>query len=140
MRTLVVAVVLIAASLGTASGQTRSKPRRIKGVAVAFFDQERLQSPAGQAALEEFKFFFNMIREIVKQDFPDLELKTLGRGQLLRLPDGTGLNVQTMRPELGYVFSAPGNKRLVLSGVQSDSDFACAAASFFRQPSPSCPK
>jgi hypothetical protein len=139
MRKLLVVIILIAA-LGTASAQTRSAPRKAKGIAVAFFDEGRLQGPMGRAALEEFKYFLEPIREIVKQDFPDLELKILRRGELLLLPDGTGLNVQTIRPELGYVLSAPGNKRVMLTGVQSDTDFACAAVSFFRRASSACPK
>ena len=50
------------------------------------------------------------------------------RRDFLRLPDGTGLNIQNIQPILGYVFSARGKKRLILSGAQSDVDFACAAS------------
>src|SRR5262245_8284319 len=111
-----------------------------KGVAVAFFDIERLQSTAGRTAFENFQFFFARIEEIVKQDFPGVELRILARGELLHLPDGTRLNVQTIQPELGYVLSAPLRKRRVLNGLRSEVDFACAASAFFRRPSSSCPR
>jgi hypothetical protein len=94
----------------------------------------------GQAELENYSFFFKQIQEIAKRDFPDVEVRTLKRGELIRLPDGTGLNLQNMKPELGYVFSMRGKKRRVLSGVQSDADFACAASAFFRRSSPACSK
>ena len=77
--------------------------------------------------------------EQTRKDFPDIELRILRRGELLHLPDGTGLNVQTMQPALGYVLSAPGKKRRVLTGVRSDAAFACAAAAFFKRSSPACP-
>jgi hypothetical protein len=60
------------------------------------------------------------------------------RGELVHLPDGSGLNVQNMQPALGYVFAVPGRKHYVLSGIQSDADFACAAATYFRRKSAAC--
>ena len=108
---------------------------------MAFFDEARLQNRAdGQAMLENFEFFLKTIQEIAKRDFPDVEFRIVRRGDFLRLPDGTGLNIQNIRPELGYVLSARGKKRRILSGVQSDVDFACAAAAFFRRSSSACPK
>src|SRR5262245_23804677 len=138
MNRLALVVILIAASLGTGFGENRStKP---KGVVVAFFDQERLQYGGGPAAFQDFKYFYKLIREIADRDFPDVELKVLKRGELVGLPDGTRLNVQTVRPELGFVFAAPGRKRRMLAGVQSDADFACAASEFFHRRSPACPE
>ncbi len=99
-----------------------------------------MRNPEGQAALENFQFFLKPIQEIVKRDFPDVELRVLKRGESLRLPDGTRLNVQNLQPQLGYVLSARGKKHRVLSGVQSDADFACAAAAFFQRRSSACPK
>src|SRR5262249_2466424 len=106
----------------------------------AFYDAERLEGPAGQEAMANFQYFFKLIEEIVKRDFPDVELKVLRRGQLLALPDGTRLNVQNIQPEIGYVLAAPRRKRRILSGLRSDFDFACAAADYFRRPSAACPK
>jgi len=114
--------------------------RRPRGLAVAFYDAERLQNSLGQATLGDFQFFLPPIQQIVKRDFPDVELKILRRGQFLNLPDGTGLNVETIRPELGYVLSAPGKKRRMLTGVQTEVDFACAATDFFGRSSSDCPK
>jgi hypothetical protein len=139
MRNLLLVISLIVANLGMGFAQ-KGKVRRARNVAVAFFDEERLRHPAGQDALRDFEFFFQQIHGIVERDFPNVELRILGRGELLRLPDGTSLNVQNMRPELGYVFSASGKKKRVLTGVQSDADFACAASSFFKRSSSACPK
>jgi hypothetical protein len=106
---------------------------------VAFYDEPRLRSEAGgEAVLENYSFFFKQIQEIAKRDFPDVEVRTLKRGDLIHLPDGTALNVQNMQPKLGYVFSMRGKKRRMLTGVQSEVDFACAASAFFRRTSPAC--
>lgn len=133
--------MLMAADLGTGFAQQRGAAHRTKGLVVAFFDEQRLKTyDGGEATLENFAFFLKPIQEIAKRDFSDIEFRVLRRGELLRLPDGTALNVQNMRPELGYVFSVRGKKNRVLSGVQSDADFACAAAAFFRRSSPACSK
>jgi hypothetical protein len=139
MRKLLLVVALMTGSIATGLAE-RKHTAPPKGVAVAFFDIERLQSGAGPTAFENFKFFFPRIEEIVKHDFPDVELRILGRGELLHLPDGTRLNVQTIQPELGYVLSAPRKKRRVLAGLRSEADFACAASDFFQRPSVACPK
>jgi len=133
-------IILVAASPGAGFAQKGSKAVRTKGIAVAFFDEGRLQSSGDQAALKDFEYFLELNRKITKRDFPDVEMRILRRGELLHLPDGTRLNVQTIQPRLGYVLSAPRKKRLMLSGVQSDTDFACAAAAFFRRPTSACPK
>jgi len=140
MRRLLLVITLITANLGIGLAQKGSKIGGTKGIAVAFFDEERLRSPAGEATLRNFYSFYEPIREIVKRDFPDVELRILKRGELLRLPDRTGLNVQNLEPPLGYILSATGKKRRLLSGVQSDLDFACAAATFFQRASSACPK
>lgn len=140
MRKLLLVSTLVATSLATGFAQTSGSISRPKRVAVAFFDEERLRNPAGQADLESFQFFLNPIKEIVKRDFPDVELKILKRGELLRLPDGTGINVQNLEPPLGYIFFAQGKKRRLLSGAQSEVDFACAAAAFFSRRSSACIK
>jgi len=132
---------LIAANLGTGFAQQRADLRRAKGVIVAFYDEDRLKSRAdGQQTLESFRFFLTPIQQIAKRDFPDIEFRVLTLGALLRLPDGTGLNVQNVQPMLGFVLSAPGRKRRMLTGVQSEQDFACAAAAYFRRSSPACNK
>ena len=139
MRVLLL-IALIAVNGETGFAQKRNV-RTTRGVAVAFFDEVRLRNRAdGQAMLENFEFFRKMIQEVANRDFPDVEFKIVRRGEFLRLPDGTGLNVQNLSPELGYVLSARGKKRRILSGVQSEVDFACAAAAFFRRSSPACPK
>jgi len=139
MRRFLLVLVLIVASLQTGLAERRNAPRR-RPVAVAFFDEERLRSSEGQATFQDFQYFFEIIHQIVERDFPDVELWILKRGELLSLPDGTRLNVQTLQPELGFVFAAAGRKRRMLSGVRSDMDFACAAADFFKRSSASCPR
>jgi hypothetical protein len=139
MRNLLLVITLIAANVGSGFAQ-RKHAAATKGVAVAFFDEERLRTGSGQAALSSFEYFYELIEDIVKRDFPGVELRILGRGELLPLPDGTRLNVQTIQPELGFVLSSPGKKRLVLSGIRSDIDFACAASTFFERHSTACPK
>jgi hypothetical protein len=139
MRKLLLVILLMSASVATGLAE-RKQATTTKGVAVAFFDIERLQGNAGRTAFENFQFFFSRIEEIVKQDFPGVELRILGRGELLHLPDGTRLNVQTIQPELGYVLAAPRKKRRILSGLRSEVDFACAASDFFQRPSVACPK
>ena len=111
-----------------------------KGMAVAFVDEERVRESGDREVLQNFEYFYQRIQEVAKRDFPGIQLRMLKAGQLLRLPDGTGLNVQTMHASLGFVLSAKGRKRRVLTGIQSEADFACAAASFFRKRSPACPK
>jgi hypothetical protein len=140
MRTLLLIVPLIAVNLETSFAQQRANALRTKGIIVAFFDEERLTTPDGQAAMNGFETFLKPVQEIAKRDFPDVEFRILRRGELLRLPDGTGLNVQNIRPALGYVLSARGRKRRVLGGVQTDVDLACAAAAFFRRSSSICAK
>jgi len=143
MKKLLISTTVIGLSLGIAFGQQRATRVAVKpkGLVVAFFDEPRLRSePGGQAALENYSFFLKQIQEIAKRDFPDVEVRILRRGDLIRLPDGTGLNVQNMQPALGYVFSMRGKKHRVLTGVQSEVDFACAASAFFRRTSPACTK
>jgi hypothetical protein len=139
MRKLLLVAAFIAVGLKPGFAQQQAKARRTKGVIVAFFDEERLRNRIdGQATLKDFEFFLNVNKEIAKQNFPEVEFRILKAGELLRLPDGTGLNVQNIQPVLGYVFSMRGKKHVVLSGPQSDVDFACAVAAFFRRPSSSC--
>ena len=140
MKNLVLAILLASVHLESAYAEKANAVAKTRGVAVAFFDQERLQGRAGGASLDNFAYFFSLIREVIERDFPGVELKILGRGELLRLPDGTGLNVQTIGPELGFVLSTRGKKRRVLPGVQSEADFACAASAFFQRRSPACPR
>ena len=139
MRTLLLVLTLVVINAETGFAQKLSTVRK-RSAAVAFFDEGRLRDLDGQAQMENFRFFLKQIGEIVARDFPDIEFRVVGRGELLRLPDGTGLNVENMQPELGYVLAARGRKRRVLSGPQSELDFACAAAAFFRRPSSACPK
>jgi hypothetical protein len=140
MRKPLLVITLIAANLATGLAAGQSKARRPTKVAVAFFDQGRLGDAAGQQTMENFEFFLGRIQEIVKRDFPDVEFRIVKRGELFQLPDGTGLNVQNLQPKLGYMLSARGRKRRLLSEVQSEADFACAAAAFFQRPSPACPQ
>jgi hypothetical protein len=139
MRSLVLVIALIAMAVPGVFAEAR-KPARTKGVAVAFYDEPRLLGRGGRDELKNFQYYFKQIQEIAARDFPEIELRVLQKGQLAHLPDGTNLNVETMRPDLGYVLSANGKKRRVMTGVQTDADFACAAATFFKRPSPSCPK
>src|SRR5262249_36954958 len=139
MKKLLISTTFIALCVGIAFGQQRATKIAVKpkGVVVAFFDEPRLRSqPGGKASLENYSFFFKQIQEIARRDFPDVEVKILRRGDLIRLSDGTALNVQNMQPALGYVFSMRGKKRRILTGVQSEVDFACAASAFFRRTSP----
>jgi hypothetical protein len=141
MRTLLLVATLSAVSLGTGFARQRANDARPKAVIVAFVDEGRLKDRAdGRATLEGFEFFLKPIQEIAKRDFPNADFKILRQGEFLRLPDGSGLNVQNIQPAVGYVLSARGKKRRVLSGVQSDADFACAAAAFFGRPSSKCSK
>jgi hypothetical protein len=142
MRNVLLSVTFVTLSFGTGLAQQRAvKVAKPKGLVVAFYDERRLSNEAGgRAELENYSFFFKQIQEIAKRDFPDVEFRTLKRGELIHLPDGTGLNLENMKPEIGYVFSMRGKKRRVLGGIQSDADFACAASAFFRRNSPACSK
>lgn len=141
MKTLLPAVGLIFVALAAASAWQRAAAEKPKPVIVAFVDEERVKSrPEGETTLENFHYFLNSIREIAKRDFPNVDFKVATAGDFVALPDGTGLNVQNLQPALGYVFAEQGRKRVVLSGVQSDKDFACAAAAFFRRASRACSK
>jgi hypothetical protein len=140
MRKLLLAVTLIGICRMTGYAQQRGNARKTKGIAVAFFDEERLRTSEGRATLDNFAFFLKPIEEIARRDFPDIQFKILRRGELVHLYDRTGLNVQNMQPALGYVFSAPGKKHYTLTGVQSETDFACAASKYFNRRSPSCSK
>jgi hypothetical protein len=137
MRKLLVAAILIVASLGTVFAQKRSNAGRETAVAVAFIDKERVQN---DEALDSFQFFLKPIQEIVKRDFPGVQLRIVENGELVYLPDGTRLNVRNMEPPIGIVLSMRGKKRRVLSGVQTEVLFACAASAFFHRSSPACPK
>src|SRR5262245_16351514 len=139
MRNLLLVITLIAANVGPSSAERKHKTPT-NGLAVACCDVERLHRIGGQAALNSFGYCYELIEHIVKRDFPGVQLRILGRGELLPLPDGTRLNVQTIQPELGFVLSSPGKKRLVLSGIRSEVDFACAASNFFARHSTACPK
>ena len=140
MRKPLLVITLMAACLATGFAREQAKVRRVNGVAVAFYDEERLGDGNGKATMENFQFFLPRIQEIVKRDFPGVEFRIVKRGELLPLPDGTALNVQNVLPKLGYVLAARGKKRRFLSEIQSEADFACAAGTFFRRHSPSCPK
>ena len=109
MRTLLLVVILSAANPGTGFARQRAGDARTKAAIVAFFDEERLTNrPDGQATLQAFEFFLKPIQQIAKRDFPDADFRILKRGEFLRLPDGTGLNVQNIQPAVGYVLSARG--------------------------------
>jgi hypothetical protein len=141
MNRVLFVLSLMAINLESGLAQQAADLRKAKAVIVAFYDEDRLRSQSGgQDALDSFKFFLKPIQEIAKRDFSYAEFRILPRGTLLRLPDGTGFNVQNVEPLLGFVLVAPGKKRRILSGVQSEQDFACAAAAYFRRSSPACSK
>ena len=131
MKNLLLVIALIAVSLGTISAQQVSKREKDKVVA-AFFDEERLREAEGQAQFENFQYYLKSVQEIVRKKYPEIEFKIVKRGDLLYLPDGTALNVQNVEPALGYVLSARGKKKQVLTGLQSDVDVSCAVAAYFR--------
>jgi hypothetical protein len=139
MKQIIFVITLIIMSGAAADAQ---KPRKIvarKAIAVAFIDEQRLQGQNGRTAKENFEFFLKPIQEILKRDFPGVELRIAKGSELIRLPDGTALNIRNLQPELGYVLSAGGKNRQILSGVQTDADFACAAAAYFKRSSAACP-
>jgi hypothetical protein len=141
MKRVLFVVTLIAAHVASGLAQQSVDLRKAKAVVVAFYDEDRLRGRGdGPDTLESFKFYLKPIQEIAKRDFPDTEFRILTSGTLLRLPDGTGLNVQNLQPALGFVLSAQGKKRRILSGTQSENDFACAAAAYFRRSSAACSK
>ena len=141
MNRVLFVLSLMAINLESGLAQQAADLRKAKAVIVAFYDEDRLRSQSGgQDALDSFKFFLKPIQEIANRDFSYAEFTILPRGTLLRLPDGTGFNVQNVEPLLGFVLVAPGKKRRILSGVQSEQDFACAAAAYFRRSSPACSK
>lgn len=140
MRSLILAGALIVLGQWTGFAQQPALRSTTKGAVVAFYDLERMRGRSDtRSSLEDFEYFLHPIQEVVKRDFPDVEFRVMKRGEFLRLPDGTGLNIQNIQPILGYVFSARGKKRRILSGAQSDTDFACAASAFFGRHSPACP-
>jgi len=138
MKNLLIIAILIAGSLGTVFAQKQSNAATGKGVAVAFIDKDRLRAVDG--VVDDFQFFLRPIQEIVKRDFPGVELRIVEDGGLIHLPDGTALNVQNAQQPLGFVLSIPGKRRRELYGIQTDVDFACAASSFFNRRSSACPK
>ena len=140
MKNVVLVTVLGVTILSPAFGAQAKKAAMPRAMAVAYLDEERLRGPEHQVDLENFRFFLKRIEEVAKRDFPGVELKIVRQGALVRLPDGTRFNVQNAQPALGIILSARGKKRRLLSGVQTDSDFACAAASFYKRSSPACPK
>jgi len=142
MKRLLLVITLIAVSFETGLAQKTGKktPSPSRRIVVAFYDDSRLNNPDGQAKLQDFRYFLKTIQEIAKKDFSDVEFKVVGRGELVKLPDYTNLNVQTMQPPLGYALVQTGTKRRILTGVQTDSDFACAAAAYFKRKSSACPK
>ena len=140
MKNLLLVTALMVTVSGRGFSEQGNKAGKMKAMAVAYFDEERLTNLGRQAELDNFRYFLKPIGEIVKRDFPGVELKIVGRGELVRLPDGTKLNVQNVDPALGIILTARGKKRRLLSGVQTDFDFACAAASFYQRPSPACNK
>src|SRR5436190_7672324 len=100
MRTLVLGVTLIAAITSTGLEQkriTKYVKQKPKSVAVAFYDESRLRDRGAYQELNDFRYFFKDIQQIAVHDFPNVELKVLQRGELLHLPDGSNLNVGTMR-------------------------------------------
>ena len=138
MKTLLLATILIAGSLGTVFAQKQGNAATEKGVAVAFIDKDRLRGIDG--VVDDFQFFLKPIQEIVKRDFPGVELRIVEDGGMIHFPDGTALNVQNAEQPLGFVLSIRGKKRRVIYGIQTDVDFACAASSFFSRRSSACPK
>jgi hypothetical protein len=138
MKSFILATALIVAGQPTAFASPTGSTT--KGVVVAFYDLERLRGRSdAQSSMDSFTYFLKPIQELVKRDFPDVEFRIMKRGDFLHLPDGTGLNIQNIQPIIGYVFSERGKKRRILSGPQSDVDFACAASAFFGRHSPTCP-
>src|SRR5262245_44355632 len=128
MKRLLLGLILITTTVSTGLAQKPTQrpkkvvqPARTAKLAVAFFDAERLRRPGGQETLNDFEYYFKQIQGIVARDFPNVELKILQKGKLLHLPDGTNLNVQNMRPELGYALAASGKKSRTLTGVQTDA-------------------
>jgi hypothetical protein len=100
----------------------------------------RLQGSFRENSIDDFRFYIPRIKEVVKRDFPDVEFRFVEQGEIVNLPDGTRFSVRTSKFPLGVILSQRGKKRVELRGVQTESDFACAGASFFRRASPSCPK
>jgi hypothetical protein len=140
MKILLLVTALSVTIPGTAFGEQAKKSRTATAMAVAYVDEERLSGPEHAAELQNFRYFVPRIEEVVKRDFPGIEFKIARRGELVRLPDGTRLNVQNVEPAVGVILGMRGKKRRLLSGVQTEADFACAAASYFKRSSPACPK
>ena len=136
MKRRVLLLGVIALQIVNGFSQGRATRGLSKGVAVAFIDERRVDG----GTVDDFQFYLQPIQSIIKRDFAGVDFKVLRRGELLHLPDGTGLNVETAHAAVGIVLAAPGKKRRMLSGVQSDSDFACAAVVFFRKSSADCPR
>ena len=141
MKRALIVITLTAANLGILLAEKEHNGRKPKGLAVAFFDEVRLRDNfGGDSKWRDFNYFYPTIHEIAARDFPDVEFRILRRGELLSLYDGTHLNVQNMDPDIGFVLSTPGKKHRVLTGVQTDRDFACAASTFFQRTTPACPR
>jgi len=136
MKKRVLLFCVITLQIATGFSQARGKRSAAKGVAVAFIDERRVDG----GTVDDFQFYLQPIQSIINRDFSGVDFKVLRRGELLRLPDGTGLNVEIAPTAVGVVLAAPGKKRRMLSGVQTDSDFACAAAAYFRRSSAACPR
>jgi len=137
MRNLLLVITLVGLAPGIGLGQKQGKGKSAtpRSIVAAFYDEGR----TARATQQDFEFFFKPVQEILKRDFPGVEFRVVKRGEVFPLPDGTGLNVETMHPPLGYVLSARGRKRRVMGGLQSDTDIACAAATFFHRSTSACP-
>lgn len=140
MARTVLAVLFLVMSAGIAYPQAKLRVSAPKAVVVAFIDPQRLSGTAGDATLEDFEFFLKQVQDIVKRDFPNVKLTIVRNGELVRLPDGWALNPRNVQPEVGYVLSIRGKRHQLLSGVQTDADFACAASAYFHRHSAACPK
>src|SRR5207245_11503738 len=103
MKELLIMIALIVMNAPSVSAQKRSQTVNANGFAVAFLDEGRLATPAGRSAIEDFEYFFKLFQEIVKRDFPYVELKVLRRDELLRFHDETSVIVYKFYIELLFL-------------------------------------
>lgn len=103
-----------------------------KPTVVAFIDSRKMSPEVRDVALDDFQHYLPAISRISE----DLGITfVMVEEQSFRV-DGHFVNASEV--QLGFAFAAPGESPLILRGVKTDGDFACAAQKYFRLSTPHC--
>jgi hypothetical protein len=105
-----------------------------KPTVVVFVDTAQLSTPDAEIALDDFEHYLPSIRQVVQELGARLQ-----RANRFPLRVGERVVDTTIETPLGFVLATPGRAPLVLFGVQTDADFACAARAYFGGHTILCP-